>query len=81
MKANINKATKAMYSLRRTFKLTKTTPSYMVYGEIGKHPIIVDINMWMISSSKVLTEGRGNKYSEILFKIIKNDTINANTFK
>ena len=53
----------------------------MIYGELGKHPISVDIKMRMLSYTKNLTEGSANKYSEMLFKVMENDTVNANNYK
>ena len=128
IKDNIQKATLAMYSLRRTFKeklipidcqidifektiepillygaeiwgfsntkiiekfylktlkqilgLRKSTPTYMIYGEIGKYPIIAKIKMRMIKYVIKLTKGNGNKLSEIFLKTMTKD--NVNTYK
>ena len=118
IKENINKARKAMYTLRRNFKnnyipidcqidiiektvepillygaeiwgycnnclklidqfylktlksllgLRKSTPTYMVYAEIGKYPCSIEIKMRILRFTIKLTEGSGEKFSEILF--------------
>ena len=60
-------------SLKQLLGLRKTTPSYMVYSEIGKYPINVKIKMRMMKYTTTLLEGEGNKMSEIMLKIMTND--------
>ena len=51
----------------------------MIYGEIGKYPIIAKIKMRMIKYVIKLTKGNGNKLSEIFLKTMTKD--NVNTYK
>ena len=61
-------------TIKQILGLRKSTPNYMIYGEIGKYPITAKIKMRMIKYTIRLTKGEGKKWSEILFKAMINDT-------
>ena len=54
-------------TLKNLLSLRKSTPSYMVYSEIGKYPCSIAIKVRILSFTKKLLEGSGEKFSEILF--------------
>ena len=62
------------------FNLKRTTPSFMIYGELGITPIIVDINARVASFwSKIIEPGDGpTKLSYLFYKIIYNLHKNSN---
>ena len=47
-----------------------STPSLMVYGELGRHPIRVEVASRMISFWGNLISGEGSKISSILYKLM-----------
>ena len=67
-------------TIKQILGLRKSTPNYMIYGEIGKYPITAKIKMRMIKYTIRLTKGEGKKWSEILFKAMINDT-NTNSYR
>ena len=69
-----------MKTIKQILGLRKSTPNYMIYGEIGKYPITAKIKMRMIKYTIRLTKGEGKKWSEILFKAMINDT-NTNSYR
>ena len=50
--------------------LKESTPSYMVYGELGRYPLNIDIKVRMISYWAKLLCGKQSKISSILYKLI-----------
>ena len=48
-------------TLKQLLGLRKSTPNYMIYGEIGKFPNSVKIKMRMIKFLVKLTRGNGKK--------------------
>jgi hypothetical protein len=45
-----------------------STPSYMVYGELGKYPLDIDIKVRTISFWSKLISGKQTKLSAIIYK-------------
>ena len=68
-------------SLKQLLGLRKTTPNYMIYGELGKYPIAVKIKMRMLKYIIKLMEGEGNKLSEIIFTVMMKDDEEGITYK
>ena len=62
------------------FNLKRTTPSFMIYGELGITPIIVDIKARVASFwSKIIEPSDGpTKLSHLLYNIIYNLHKNSN---
>ena len=62
------------------FNLKRTTPSFMIYGELGITPIIVDIKARVASFwSKIIEPSNGpTKLSHLLYNIIYNLHKNSN---
>jgi hypothetical protein len=57
-------------------KLKASTPSYMIYGELGLFPIEIDVKLRMISYwARLLTE---TKLSYLSYKILYNLFIDKN---
>ena len=60
--------------------LKSSTPSYMIYGELGRYPIEIDIKSRMISFWSKLLSGKESKLSYIMYKlclqIINSDNAN-----
>ena len=56
--------------LKYAFNLKKSTPTYMIYGELGVKPILIDIKTRVVSFwSRLLTETE-NKLSSLMYKIV-----------
>ena len=51
-------------------KLKKITPSLMVYGELGKTPLEIEINTRMLSFWSRILDSNKNKLSHLLYKLI-----------
>jgi len=49
--------------------LKSSTPNYMVYGELGRHPIEIDIKVRAISYWARLQGGKESKYANLLYKL------------
>ena len=75
--ANIN-ALENFYRdfLKRVLGLHKTTPNCMVYGEVGKYPIVNLIYSRMISFWIKVSEGKASKLSSLIYKLIYNLHLN-----
>ena len=52
-------------------KLKTSTPNYMVYGELGRYPLEVDIKLRMVSFWGRLLTGKESKLSFISYKLIR----------
>ena len=50
--------------------LKKSTPNYMVYGELGAYPMNIYIKHRMVNYWTKLINGKDNKFSSILYKVI-----------
>ena len=51
-------------------KLKTSTPNYMVYGELGRYPLDVDINVRMITYWSKLLLGKQSKFSTLAYKLL-----------
>ena len=56
--------------LKNMLKLKKSTPSLMVYGELGKTPLEIEINTRMLSFWSRILNSNKNKLSHLLYKLI-----------
>ena len=56
--------------LKRVLGVNKTTPNCMVYGEVGKYPIIHSVNKRMLAFWANISEGKTSKLSSIMYRII-----------
>ena len=59
-------------------KLKTSTPSYMIYGELGLFPIEIDVKLRMISYWARLLTGKETKLSYLSYKILYNLFIDEN---
>ena len=50
--------------------LKTSTPDYMVYGELGRYPISIDIKVRMIKFWCKLIMGKQSKLSHICYKLL-----------
>ena len=62
-------------AFKQILKVKNSTPSYMVYGEIGKVPIEITIKDRMYSFWSRLVTGNANKISFNVLKIMMQDTL------
>ena len=60
--------------LRKITKSKKSTPHYMLYGELGRFPISINIKSRMISFWNRLICSTNNKLSKQIYNFILNDT-------
>lgn len=71
--------------LKYTLNLKKSTPTYMIYGELGIKPISLDIKARVISFWSKLVTNQDNKLSSIIYTVIhrmhKGNTIKSNYMK
>ena len=58
--------------------LKSSTPNYMIYGELGRYPIDIDIKVRMVSYWAKLVCGKDSKLCSILYKLCKKLTVNRN---
>ena len=49
--------------------LKTSTPSYMIYGELERYPIEIDVNVRIISFWTKLCCGKESKLSAIIYKL------------
>ena len=54
--------------LRKITRSKRSTPMYMVYAELGRHPISLDINCRMISFWTKIITGKQSKLSSLLYQ-------------
>jgi hypothetical protein len=57
---------------------TKSTPNFMIYGEIGAYPMFVYIKLRMVNYWSKLINGKDNKLSLILYKYMYIKNVHAN---
>lgn len=50
--------------------LKQSTPSCIVYAELGRHPIVIDAKIRMINFWVKLLNGKDSKISYLLYKLI-----------
>ena len=71
--------------LKYTLNLKKSTPTYMIYGELGIKPISSDIKARVISFWSKLVTNQDNKLSSLIYTVIhrmhKSNTIKSNYIK
>ena len=58
--------------LRRITKTKKSTPHYMLYAELGRHPIDITIKSRMIGFWNRIVTGKNSKISNILYNSLIN---------
>ena len=64
--------------LRRITKCRKSTPKYMLYAELGRHPIEITIKQRMVSFWTRLITGKISKLSYNMFLfLLKSEQINS----
>ena len=51
-------------------KLKSSTPTCMIYGELGEYPVNIQIKIRMINFWLKLVNGRDSKYSTIIYHIL-----------
>jgi hypothetical protein len=51
-------------------RLKVSTPNFMVYGELGRYPLEIDIKVRMISYWCKLIQGKQSKVSTIAYKLL-----------
>ena len=56
--------------LKFAFNLKRSTPTYMIYGELGVKPISIDIKTRMISFWSKLLSHEGNQVASSMYQII-----------
>ena len=56
--------------LKIIFNLKRSTPSFMIYGELGITPITVDIKARLASYWSKLVENQSNKLTSVMYTII-----------
>ena len=56
--------------IKRVLGLNKSTPNCIVYGEVGKYPLALEIQKRMISFWVNISEGKTMKLSSIFYKLI-----------
>jgi hypothetical protein len=59
--------------------LKSSTPNYMVYGELGRYPIDIDIKVRTISYWARLLSGKQAKFSNVLYRLSRNLNENRDT--
>ena len=52
------------------WKLKSSTPNYMIYGELGRFPIEIDIKIKMVSFWARLLLGKETKLSYLSYKLL-----------
>ena len=56
--------------------LKTSTPNYMIYGELGRLPIAIDIKIRMVSYWSKLVNGKQSKLSSILYRLTRQSNEN-----
>jgi hypothetical protein len=59
-------------------KLKSSTPNYMIYGELGRFPIEIDIKIRMVSFWARLLLGNKTKLSYLSYKLLYTLSIEEN---
>lgn len=57
---------------KHILNLSSSTPNYMVYGELGRYPLVINIKVRMISFWGKLINSQNSKLSSKLFHVLKN---------
>jgi hypothetical protein len=56
--------------VKTILRLKVSTPNFMVYGELGRYPLEIDIKVRMISYWCKLIQGKQSKLSTIAYKLL-----------
>ena len=64
--------------IKRALGLNKSTPNCIVYGEVGKFPIVHTVYARMIAFWVKVSEGKQSKLSSLMYKIIYKLHLNGN---
>ncbi|MEW8548204.1 MAG: reverse transcriptase domain-containing protein, partial [Candidatus Thiodiazotropha sp.] len=67
--------------LRYITKLRKSTPIYMLYGELGRYPVEITIKTRMIGFWISTVNSNDAKISKILYNMLYNESIQGHNFK
>lgn len=51
-------------------KVKKSTPNFIVYGELGRHPLHVHIKTRIISYWSNIIKSKHNKYTSIMYRLL-----------
>ena len=60
--------------LRNILKLRKSTPHYMIYGELGRKPLDINIKSRMIGYWIIVVNAKEQKLSKLLYNILLHET-------
>lgn len=58
-------------------KVKKSTPSFIVYGELGRYPLYVYVKSRMISYWSSIIESKYKKYTSIVYRLVYNFYLNG----
>lgn len=61
--------------------IKQSTPNFIVYGELGRTPLVVDIKSRMISYWCKLIIGKQHKFCSILYKFLYSKFLDDSEFK
>ena len=56
--------------IKRVLGLNKSTPNCIIYGEVGKYPLALEIQKRMLSFWANISEGKQTKLSSIIYNLI-----------
>ena len=56
--------------IKRVLGLKRNTPNSIVYGEVGKYPVVHQVHLRMLSFWIKVSEGKQTKLSSIIYKLI-----------
>ena len=60
--------------LRHILNLRESTPIYMLYGELGRRPLLIDIKNHMVSYWMSVINGKQSKLYKLLYDILYYET-------
>ena len=60
--------------------LKTSTPNYMLYGELGRYPLNVTVNLQIVSFRPKLIDGKQSKLSSLISRLLNLKTHGNNTF-
>ena len=63
--------------LRKISNMRKSTPIYILHGELGRYPISINIKMRMLGFWISMITGKAEKFSRILYKTLLDDEISG----
>ena len=62
--------------LKLLLPVRKTTPSYLLYGELGRYPVHISVKLRMIAFWFRLLTGKQSKLSLLVYSLLLNDMNN-----